>query len=166
MQISQNKKSREEDIKRYRPTRISAWCEDGRDIADYPTDNGFAWVMVMLRNKSESPVYDIVVTCVGISGAGSASRGEDSNSDYPCRVCIQTLPPGLWSTWLSTEGCGMHTYTALEIAFTDANGTSWVRRGNGEYYTLNGKLEEIKLDPSEFYKLSLPIEWGRYKRVS
>ena len=52
----------------------------------------------------------------------------------------------------------MHTYTAPGIAFIDANGTSWVRRGNG-------KLEEIKLNPSEFYKLSLPIEWGSCKRV-
>lgn len=69
-QSSQNKRNREDDIKRYQPSRISAWYEGGRNRTDQPKDNRFVWQLVVLRNESESPVYDVIVTCVGISGAG------------------------------------------------------------------------------------------------
>ena len=112
----------------------------------------------MLRNASESPVYDVIVTCVGISGAGPEPRGEDNGRDFPYRTCVGTLPPGTWYVWLPTGGAGMHIRTAPEGAFTDAGGISWVRRGNG-------KLEEIGSEPALFYKLDLPLGWGGGKRL-
>lgn len=69
-QSNQSKRNREDDIKRYQSSRISAWYEGGRNRADRPEDNRFVWRFVVLRNESESPVYDVIVTCVGISGAG------------------------------------------------------------------------------------------------
>ena len=73
-QGSQSKRNREDDIKRYQPSRISAWYEGDRNRTDQPEDNRFVWQFVVLRNESESPVYDVIVTCVGISGAGPLSN--------------------------------------------------------------------------------------------
>ena len=65
-------------------------------------------------------------------------------------------PPGTWYAWFPTNGPGMHVRTAPEAAFTDANGRSWVRRGNG-------KLEEIETEPISFYGRGLPVSWGECK---
>lgn len=154
-----SKKTRKEEIKRHQPTRISSWYEAAADTSSRPVDNRFAWRSVALRNESESPVYNVIITCVGFQGAGPFHNGEDNEGDYPYRRCIGTLPPGLWFTWLPTGGSGMHIVTATEVAFTDANGLSWVRRGNG-------KLEEIESDPTSFYNLPLPIEWASCVRAS
>lgn len=158
-QSSQNKRNREDDIKRYQPSRISAWYEGGRNRTDQPKDNRFVWQLVVLRNESESPVYDVIVTCVGISGAGPSFKGEDNRPAFPDRVCVGTLPPGAWYTWLPTEGHGMGVRMAPETAFTDANGTSWVRRGNGS-------LEEIPMEPTSFYRLPLPLTWYGCKKLT
>lgn len=106
-QGSQSKRNREDDIKRYQPSRISAWYEGGRNRTGQPEDNRFVWQFVVLRNESESPVYDAIVTCVGISGAGPSFKGEDNRPVFPNRVCVGTLPPGAWYIWLPTEGHGM-----------------------------------------------------------
>lgn len=158
-QSNQSKRNREDDIKRYQSSRISAWYEGGRNRADRPEDNRFVWRFVVLRNESESPVYDVIVTCVGISGAGPSFKGEDNLPTFPSRVCVGTLPPGAWCIWLPTEGSGMGVRTAPETAFTDANGTLWVRRGNG-------KLEEIPMEPTWFYRLPLPLTWRGCKKLT
>lgn len=113
---------------------------------------------VVLRNMSDAPVYNVIITCVGISGAGPNAEGEDNGHDYPCRACVGILPPGTWYAWLPTYGSGMCVRTAPEAAFTDANGRSWVRRGNG-------KLEEIEAEPASFYGLDRPVAWGECKKL-
>ena len=42
-QGSQSKRNREDDIKRYQPSRISAWYEGGRNRTGQPEDNRFVW---------------------------------------------------------------------------------------------------------------------------
>ena len=95
-QNNQTKRNREDDIKRYQPSHISAWYEEDRNQTDQPEDKRFFWQFVVLRNESESPVYDVIVTCVGISGAGPSFKGEDNGPAFPDRVCVGTLPPGAW----------------------------------------------------------------------
>ena len=46
----------------------------------------------VLRNMSDAPVYNVIVTCVGISGAGPNAKGEDNGHDYPYRACAG-IPP-------------------------------------------------------------------------
>lgn len=157
-QIHQNGKNRRDDIKRYQPVRVSTWYEGARDLNDCPKDNRFIWQRVTLRNESESPVYNVIVTCVGISGAGPFSKGEENRPDYPCRICIGTLPPGTWHAWLPTNGSGMGVRTAPEIAFTDSNEISWIRRSNG-------RLEEIASEPATLYNLPLPLSWCGCKKL-
>ena len=42
-QSNQSKKNREDDIKRYQSSRISAWSEERRNRTDQPEDNRFVW---------------------------------------------------------------------------------------------------------------------------
>lgn len=158
-QNNQTKRNREDDIKRYQPSHISAWYEEDRNQTDQPEDKRFFWQFVVLRNESESPVYDVIVTCVGISGAGPSFKGEDNGPAFPDRVCVGTLPPGTWYIWLPTAGHGMGVRTAPETAFVDANGISWVRRGNG-------RLEEISMDPASLYRLPLPLPWHGCEKLT
>lgn len=47
---------------------VSCWLEDlGPD--DHPYDSAFLYMRTVLSNKSESPVYNVVITCVGIQEA-------------------------------------------------------------------------------------------------
>lgn len=158
-QNNQTKRNREDDIKRYQPSHISAWYEEDRNQTDQPEDKRFFWQFVVLRNEGESPVYDVIVTCVGISGAGPSFKGEDNGPAFPDRVCVGTLPPGAWYIWLPTAGHGMGVRTAPETAFVDANGISWVRRGNG-------RLEEISMDPASLYRLPLPLPWHGCEKLT
>lgn len=157
-QIHREKELRLKEEKRCQAKRISFWYEEAGDRTDRPHDGRYAWKAVLLRNASESPVYNVVITCVGISGAGPNAKGEDNGHDYPCRTCVGVLPPGTWYAWLPTYGSGMCVRTAPEAAFTDANGRSWVRRGNG-------KLEEIEAEPASFYGLDRPAAWGECKKL-
>lgn len=156
-QLHREKKNRINDQKRYQASRVSAWYADETNRSNRPVDNRFVWQAVTLQNSSEAPVYNAVIMCVGVSGAGPTSRGEDNPPGYSCWTGIGTIPPGTWNAWLPTHGSGMGVKTAPEIAFSDANGTSWVRRGNGN-------LEEIESDPVKFYNLTLPVSWSGCSR--
>ena len=155
-QVRQEKRARAEELRRSQAEGVSCWFEGGPEESR-PIDNRYVWQYVVLQNESESPVYDAIVSCVGVQGAGPAARGEESAGDYPCRRLVGVLPPGEWGTWLPTFGQGMSVILGSEIAFRDARGVSWVRRGNG-------MLEEIQMDPVGFYRVGLPCAWGRCER--
>lgn len=136
---------------------VSAWFDEGAD-GPCPQYGSFVWERVTLRNSSEIPVYNVIITCVGMQGAGPAFKGEDNGGSYPCRSFVAALPPGVWGAWLPIYGRGMNILLAPEVAFTDANGASWVRRGNG-------LLENIGCDPVTFYGVSAPCPWGSCDRM-
>lgn len=143
---------RKKENEKQQATKVSSWFENNHNKEKIPKDTRYVWRSVSLRNNSESPVYNTIVTCVGFQGAGPALKGEDNGKAYPCRICVGVLPPGLWFAFLPTHGSGMHVITVTEIAFTDTNGISWVRRGNG-------KLEKLECNPVGFYDLDLPLSW-------
>lgn len=143
--------------KRRQAECVSAWFEKGPE-GGRPQNNSFVWQYVVLGNSSDAPVYNVIVTCVGVQGAGPAFRGEDNGGGYPCRHFVAALPPGQWGIWLPTYGLGMSIVLAAEVAFVDAQGSSWVRRANGA-------LEGIEVDPVVFYGASVPCPWGTCERV-
>lgn len=157
LQAHQEGLSRQPDAGRHQAEGISAWFEEGPEKGR-PQNNSFAWQYVVLRNNSSAPVYNVIVTCVSLQGAGPATKGEDNGGEYPCRCFVAELPPGTWGVWLPTYGLGMGVVLAPEVAFTDADGVSWVRRGGG-------LLEETGVDPVTFYGVGLPCPWGSYDRV-
>lgn len=152
VQIYLEKRRRAEDLRRGQAERVSSWLQSGAE-SPRPKNENFVWRYVALQNASSAPVYNVVVTCVGIQGTGPASRGEENSGDWPLRRFINVLPPGEWGVWLPTYGKGMNIALGSELAFRDARGVSWVRRGNGI-------LEEIPTDPLKFYGVGLPCPWG------
>ena len=155
-QIYLEKRRRNDEIRRSQAEKVSSWFQDGAE-SSRPKDESFVWQYVALRNESNAPVYNVIITCVGIQGAGPAERGEENGCDYNCRSLVSILPPGEWGVWLPTHGQGMNIVLGTELAFRDARGVSWIRRGNGA-------LEEIPKDPQVFYGIDLPCPWGRCER--
>lgn len=158
-QIRASKRAEQEKQDRRQAENISAWMEEGYENPAVSEDAHHRWELIRLNNASNAPVYQVIITCVGIQGAGPAFRGEDNSSSYDCRRFIGLLPPGTWSTWLPTHGSrGMSIVLAAEVAFRDAQGLSWVRRADGQ-------LIQIQEDPAQFYGLEQPIPWGGCDRL-
>lgn len=72
------------------------------------------------------------------AGASRAFKGE--------------LPPGRTNLEVENPGGGMHIRFAVELAFRDAAGRTWVRKADGQ-------LVRIRTEPPEHYGLYEPIPW-------
>lgn len=142
------------DEERKRQARqVSAWFGEDRLTQD---DSTFLRVAT-LQNASETPVYNVIVTCVGKEGAGPPHSGVDCGSEYKNRCCISVLPPGLWEVDIPTSGNGMGVIVSLEVAFCDSAGWYWVRSGDG-------KICGIDTSPVDYYGIGLPVSWGECRR--
>jgi hypothetical protein len=106
-----------------------------------------------LTNSSSEPVYSVVVGMVFVQGAGPRSLEEmlDLNHrQYNRRGPITTVsivPGGLYRVWIL--GSDWHRILSgragLEIAFTDAAGSDWIRRADG-------RLAELAEPPLEYFQ--------------
>lgn len=139
---------RQDGERREQATKISAWHGGSRseDIDD-----------LVALNASDVPVYNVVVSMVFAQGAAARLGEEVQNPDD--HICCAILPPGKW--WVPAPGGwgGMYRHPAAEIAFTDATGLHWVRRGDGT-------LEELKDSPFDHFKISRPISLRTAEVVS
>lgn len=121
---------------------VTAWISGYSGEQDAPN--------VTVRNDSGAPIYEAVLTVVGMYGAGPTGNGEEQEGNYSRRSLYAIVPPGTSLASIDLLGIGgMHVICSLEIGFVDAEGRSWIRRGNG-------KLEQIKRRPFEFYRIPLP----------
>ncbi len=109
---------------------------------------------VAITNRSDEPVYNVVVFLVFVQGAapdtGEAAMAtfEDHVWDY-VRV-LSVLPPGAWEILTVGDWGGMQRFPGAETGFTDKSGTHWIRRANGS-------LEEIATDAVSYYGLNYPL---------
>lgn len=145
-QINSERKRRheteQEALRRHRRQQaeaISGW-PDGRSLPSTP---------LILLNRSDQPVYEIVATLVMIQGGG-ARRGEDQ-LPAEFRKTLSVLPPGRWRVEVAGGWAGMSARPGLELAFTDRSGVHWVRRANGV-------LQEISEAAIDYYGLGRPQE--------
>ena len=126
------------------------------EFADYGPDNEHTWVNLV--NGSDEPVYRLVVAIVFIQGTApdTTERWLDEwVKDHPERArpltTLGILPPG--RSRVSIQGRwtgGLGGRSGAEIAFTDRAGSHWIRRATG-------KLEELPLEPLEYFK-----HWGLF----
>ncbi|MCM3361245.1 hypothetical protein [Niallia sp. MER TA 168] len=143
-QLHSERKITNENEKRSQAKKISVWID---------SENRRAEMLYSIQNASDLPVYQAVITLVGIQGAGPPRNGEEVDWEYPYRKMLATIPPGKFYSVSESGGKGMHIEFGVEIAFTDSNGVYWVRRSNGQ-------LTEIKQSPLEFYNIPLPVSWS------
>lgn len=147
--IRHEREIRAEDEEKHQARLISAWLDETVCESE---DSSTVRRRVMIRNDSSAPVYKVIITCVGMAGAGPPLKGIECDRNYPHRRCIGVLPPGLCSTTISTDGSGMGVVLGIEIAFSDSAGRSWARGGEG-------CLKKLDAPPDIFYQLNYPITW-------
>ena len=105
---------------------------------------------IFLVNNSSEPVYSVVVGIVFVQGAGPHSLEEMLALDrkqYDRQGPITTVsivPGGLYRVWISGTGWTriLGGRGGVEIAFSDASGAHWIRRGTG-------RLDELAVSPLE-----------------
>ena len=119
--------------------RISGW--PGKESTDITP--------LILLNRSDEPVYEVVATLVFVQGGG-ARRGEDyGSSNYRRASVMSVLPPGRWRVDVGGGWHGMNRRPGVEVAFTDRAGITWIRRATGA-------LEEVEMSPIDHYGLGRP----------
>ncbi|MFF2587602.1 hypothetical protein ACFVSS_06860 [Peribacillus butanolivorans] len=147
-QLQTERRTANDNEKKFQATKVSVWIdsENSREIC------------YSIQNVSDLPIYQAIITLVGIQGAGLPRNGEDEGVDesYKYRLNLVTIPPGKFFTTSESSDRGPSFEYGVEIAFTDASGNHWVRRSNGQ-------LKEIKTSPFEFYNISLPVTWSKVK---
>lgn len=122
--------------------KVSAWI-----AAD--SEHGMEAV---LTNRSDQPVYQVIVWRVAVYGAGAHTGrelGELSGEDRT----FAALPPGRYRTTFDPGFAGMGRKAGVEIAFRDQAGRAWIRRADGI-------LRSIRLSPIEFYGLNEAQAWA------
>ncbi|MEN1970037.1 hypothetical protein WMZ97_18430 [Lentibacillus sp. N15] len=132
---NQDKKIKKENQAR----KISAWLVEGR-----------LGNLIVLQNNSKTPIYNVFLIAVAITGAATGDGEEairmnnDAQSDYhmnsnskkPYRpiypyLVFKQVPPGRFVKELGFLEGGMNLSFGLEIAFTDSYGNPWKVNRNG-----------------------------------
>lgn len=121
---------------------VSAWLDDPHSIPAHAT----------LANSSTEPVFQVVMSLVGIQGAGPPTDASEAPGNYEFRTCVGVLPPGEFHFDLPSAGHAMNIHLAIEVAFSDGAGVHWVRHGDGI-------LSELPCSAPDYYSLPRPIHW-------
>lgn len=132
----------EEEQKRRQATKVSAWITKAYDDP--------MWIAV--RNSSDEPVYEVIVSLVSVQGAGPPRDAHDTEPDFRYRAFLSVVPPGRFYASMPYGGHGMSMRFGLEVAFTDASGQYWVRKGNGD-------LSCIATPAIDYYRVHRPVGW-------
>jgi hypothetical protein len=130
-----------QEARRSQAEKISAWIN---------RDNEFS-MDAILNNRSDQPVYQVVVWRVALYGAGARSARELDESSGEYRT-FATLPPGGYTTFFGPGFHGGGLKPGVEIAFRDQAGSTWVRSGDG-------LLRRSHLSPVDFYGLAESQAW-------
>jgi hypothetical protein len=129
------------EARRSQAERISAWIN---------ADNEFS-MDATLANRSDQPVYQVIIWRVAAYGAGAHSGRELDEASGEYRT-FATLPPGRYTTFFEPGFHGMGLKPGVEIAFRDQAGITWIRSGDG-------LLRRTTLSPVDFYGLAEPQAW-------
>lgn len=124
--------------------QISGWMEFLSATED--VINGEMYARLILNNSSNQLVYDLVASVVTAFGESQVG------GDFSYRNFVGRLPPGRTDNKIKHPGQGMHRKYAVELAFQDAAGRTWRRRGRG-------RLERVYKDPLKLYGIDPPVGW-------
>lgn len=145
---------RAEQLKRIQAERVFGWFGgriEGQNMID----------SLIVRNDSQLPIYNAVVSLVLLQGAG-ARTGEDlSNLDlrWTYQKTVLVMPPGTWRIRVQSGWQGMSRRAGVEVAFRDAQSNAWIRRANGT-------LEALTEDPFDHLKVSRPVSDELLERIA
>ena len=141
---------REQRERRRQAELVTAWLGAEEAVGDQ------LFQQVVIQNSSSQSVYQLIVSLVSVQGAFRVTAVPPPQSDAkvsdPFQTRVGQVPPGRFDTRIQSGGHGMYLRLGVEIAFQDASGVYWLRRGNG-------CLEEMKGDPVTVYRVGSPVGW-------
>jgi hypothetical protein len=124
------------------------------DTYDGPEERKRLFYSLLLQNKSDQPVYDMIASIVRlIDGGLTDTRVGDGRDPYQFRSLVGLLPPGQKKTRIEQPGQGMFRRWGVELAFQDAAGAYWLRQGNGI-------IRRVEQHPVDLYGIPKPVGWG------
>ena len=142
-------RERRRDRERQQAEQITAWLEPIGDA----TTAGLVMPVVAVVNGSQQLAYRVVASLVPVRGAiRDDFHSQIGAGAWDFRAFKGELPPGRTNLQIKHPGGGMHIRFAIELAFRDAAGRSWVR-------TSQGRLERIRGEPADHYGIHEPIDW-------
>lgn len=88
---------------------------------------------MFLLNRSDAPVYRVVVTLAFLSGTPPKTGEEwvQQTKQMPFARAFGALPPGRWRVDVDSGWGASGARPGVEVAFTDAAGRHWIRRADG-----------------------------------
>lgn len=123
------------------------------EIAVWQTDGGGEGMSVVVANRSQQPVYQVVVSRVVFEGAGvHTGRQIPEEISLEEQQAVLVVPPGRTRLQFPIGFEGMGRQPGFEIAFKDQAGHYWLRYANGS-------LREIDRWPIGYYHLDRPVLW-------
>jgi len=129
--------------------QMTAWL----DQIGGPTTAGLVLPVIAIINGSQQLAYRVIASLVPVRGAISEDfRQKIGREAEAFRTFKGELPPGRTNLEVQYPGGGMQIRFAVELAFRDAAGRSWVR-------SADGVLKRIKVEPAEHYGLHEPLPW-------
>lgn len=158
-QVGHEARLRRRERYRAQAVGVSAWYRGPRTDSRTHEDP-FGESLLTISNRSDQPIYEVVVTTVFIQGAAPRTgeewvhHGERGGYRSMPRGCVfGTVGPGQWSATVKSGDSPMQGRLGCEIGFTDAAGRHWIRRANG-------RLEGIRQSAIDHYGLSRPLDYS------
>ncbi|HSX08745.1 MAG TPA: hypothetical protein VLF93_01170 [Candidatus Saccharimonadales bacterium] len=139
IQIHNERKIRKEKERKEQAERISVFI-----FKETP-----AKTTIALLNLSPEPIYEVIVSISIFQGAVDSTP---SKSSKQFTSFLSVVPPGKSFTFVDGDYRGMSFHPAVEIAFKDVKGKSWVR-------SARGSLREISKSSVEHYTFHQPLNW-------
>jgi hypothetical protein len=106
---------------------------------------------LVLQNGSNQLVYQLIASLISTQGAFRETAVGDPRL-FEFRSFVGLLPPGEKKTRIEFSGHGMGLRFGVELAFQDAGGRYWLRRGDGA-------LQEVDQPPIGLYGIDPPAPW-------
>jgi hypothetical protein len=139
IQINNERKFRKEKERREQAEHISAFIYKETQTK----------TTIALLNLSSEPVYEVIVSIAVFQGS---SYEQPPKIPHRYTSFLSVVPPGKSYTFVNGGYQGLPFHPAIEIAFKDVKGKSWVRSGRGA-------LKEIRKSPVEYYKIQHTLHW-------
>jgi hypothetical protein len=160
--LVKNNKQIQKEKTEHHARSVSAWLTEERGESQ-----------VIIQNNSNTPIYDVFIIAISITGAATRDgeeamkinndyrenyfKEEHHNSDYapiyPYLV-FQKVPPGRFLKDLGFLDGTMHRFFGVEYAFTDSYGNAWKVDYRGQLSKLKDNYLYTK------YALDNPTSWA------
>ena len=125
---------------------ISGWYAGEEDTDSDTRADSSPPTKMFLLNRSDSPVYRVVVTLAFLSGT-PPKTGEEwvaQTGGLPYAKAFGSLPPGRWRVDTDSGWGALGARPGVEVAFTDRSGQHWIRRADG-------RLDEVSEEAMSHY---------------